>query len=132
MQTYLKTGTEYTVQLVSNLLIAILLGIGVAHGASAPNKPYKVCPTPPEDKDFPCVVQEASAIMAIRGAAPPSPVYMVVTKDTEKEELKKSLEMKESEIKALKEEIKLLEEMLRDLMDKEIAKGADVTTPSQK
>ena len=42
-------------QQVSSLLLAILLGIGIAHSESAPNKPYKVCPDMPKTKDFPCI-----------------------------------------------------------------------------
>jgi hypothetical protein len=124
------------VQLVSNLLIAILLGIGVAHGASAPNKPYKVCPIPPEDKDFPCVAMEASSTISIRGVAAPSPLELPksippapvqervirVEDKTEVEKLRQLIAMKDSEIKALKEEVKLLQDMLRDLMDREIKK----------
>ena len=132
MQTYLKTGMEYIVQLASNILIVLALLVGSAHAANAPNRPYKVCPTPAEAKDFPCVMSKETMAITIRGIAPPPPPsLMVVTKDKEKEDLKQSLEMKESEIKALKEEIKLLEEMLKGLMDKELEKGVNVTTPSQ-
>ena len=120
----------YIVQLASNILIVLALLVGSAHAANAPNRPYKVCPTPPEAKDYPCVVMGATATFAVRGAAPP-PALIIIPKDKEKEDLKQSLEMKESEIKALKEEIKLLEEMLKGLMDKELEKGVNVTTPSQ-
>ena len=55
MQTYLKIGMVHMLQQVSSLLLAILLGIGIAHSESAPNKPYKVCPDMPKTKDFPCI-----------------------------------------------------------------------------
>lgn len=119
---------EYIVQQASNVLILVLLGIGSAYSASAPSKPYKVCPTPTEAKDFPCVAMKPTSTIAIRAIVPEQ--YKEV--ETPKEqELRKLLEMKESEIKALNQEIELLHQMLKDLMDRELQREINVTTPSQ-
>lgn len=135
MLNFLKPGMASIVQQASNVLLLVLLGIGAAHGALAPNKPYKVCPNNPEPKDFPCVAMSPTATIAVRAIAPPPPIR-VATDSVKIEEDKTAayqalLSMKNSEIAALKEEVELLNKMLRDLMDREIKRQSNVTIPNQ-
>lgn len=135
MLNYLKPGMASIVQQASNILLMILLGIGTAHGASAPNKPYKVCPNNPEPKDFPCVAMSPTATIAVRAIAPPPPsssaADSVKTEEDKTATYRALLSMKNSEIAALKEEVELLNKMLRDLMDREIKRQANVTVTNQ-
>lgn len=131
------------VRQASNVLLLVLLGIGAAHGASAPNKPYKVCPTRPQPKDFPCVAMKPTSTIAVRGVESNDsalddvieykiiPVVPVDNETDLEKELKRLLIMKESENESLKKEVELLNQMVKDLMDREIKRQTNVTVPNQ-
>lgn len=115
----------HMLQQVSSLLLAILLGIGIAHSESAPNKPYKVCPTITQSKDYPCVAIGPTATITQRD---------IIVPDTKIEEskVKVMLAERDAEIEALKEEIRILDQILRDLADREMKRRHSNIVPSQK